>query len=315
MYSKNERPPIPPRLGLLLGILAASSAAIFIRYAQQEAPSLVIAASRLGIASMILAMLVLPRSWKEIGRLRRTQVLLMVLSGVFLALHFATWITSLEYTSVASSVVLVTTSPLWVALLSPIFLKEKINRMVGIGLAVSLVGSIIIEASQACALTQTGIQCEAVGEILQGKGLFGNLLSLAGAWFAAFYLVVGRKVRSDVSLRVYTLLVYGTAAVVLAGLVLVFQQKVTGYSPQTYLLFLGLALVPQLMGHSLFNWALKYVSAAFVSIALLGEPIGSSILALILLSERPTLLEVGGGTLILAGIYLASQSDRNLQRE
>jgi drug/metabolite transporter (DMT)-like permease len=301
--------PFPPRLGLLLGILAASSAAIFIRFAQREAPSLVIAAARLGIAAVILAAAVLPRHHKEMLALRKNQFLLMVLSGVFLALHFATWITSLEYTSVASSVVLVSTSPLWVALLSPLFLKEKIGRVVGIGLVIALAGSVVIGASQACSVTQSGLRCEDLGQILEGKGLVGNLLSLAGAWFGAFYLVVGRKVRSDIPLRIYTLVVYGTAAVVLAVLVLVFQQKVTGFSPTTYLFFLALAIIPQLMGHSLFNWALKYVSAAFVSIALLGEPIGSSILALFILSEKPTILEIGGGVFILAGIYLASQSE------
>lgn len=300
-----------PSAGLVFGILAASSASIFIRYAQQEAPSLVIAAYRLTLASLILAPIALSRRWQELKRLTKRQVALMALSGVFLAFHFATWISSLEYTSVPSSAVLVTTSPLWVAVLSPLFLKERITKGVGVGLAIALVGSVIVGGGDTCKLTGTGLNCESLSQALQGRTLLGNLLALAGAWFAAFYLIIGRKVRGGLSLLTYTFVVYGTAAIVLLALVVVTRESFTGYSPATFGFFLALAIIPQLLGHSSFNWALKYIPAALVSIVLLGEPISSTILAFLILKEPPTILEVVGGLFILTGIYLASRPEGN----
>jgi drug/metabolite transporter (DMT)-like permease len=298
-----------PGLGLVLGILAASSASIFIRFAQQDAPSLVIAASRLALATLILAPFALSQRRKELKTLGKRRLALMLLSGVFLGLHFATWITSLRYTSVPSSVVLVTTSPLWVALLAPLFLKEKITRLVAVGLAIALAGSVIVGGGDACQLTASGLNCETLSQALQGKSLLGNGLAIAGAWFAAFYLMIGRKVRSGLSLLTYTFIVYGTAAVTLLLMVAFSRQSLVGYTSRTYFYFLALAVIPQLLGHSSFNWALKFIPAAMVSLVLLGEPIASSILAYLILHEPPTILEVIGGVMILAGIYLASRPE------
>ena len=298
-----------PTIGLIFGILAASSASIFIRFAQQEAPSLVIAAYRLTIATIIIAPMALSRQGEELKSLTRTQVGWMVLSGVFLGFHFATWITSLQYTSVPSSAVLVTTSPLWVALLSPIFLKEKPSRMVGIGMGIALVGSIVVSGGDACQLSSVGINCQNAAQALEGKSMLGNGLAFAGAWFAAFYLLIGRKVRSGLSLLTYTFVVYGAAAITLLLLVAITGESMLGYSPTTFSFFLALAVIPQLLGHTSFNWALKFIPAALVSIVLLGEPISSSILAFFILKEPPTILEVVGGVFILGGIYLASRPD------
>jgi drug/metabolite transporter (DMT)-like permease len=300
---------VTPAMGLVFGILAASSASIFIRFAQQEAPSLVIAAYRLTVATLILAPFALSRRRQELRSLNRHQVVWMSLSGIFLGFHFATWITSLQYTSVPSSAVLVTTSPLWVAVLSPLFLKEKITRAVGIGLVIALVGSVVVGGSEACHLAATGFNCESLSQALQGKTLLGNLLALAGAWFAAFYLLIGRKVRSNLTLLSYTFFVYGIAALTLLGLVAVTGEHLLGYSPVTFSFFLALAIIPQLLGHSSFNWALKFIPAALVSIVLLGEPISSTILAFVILKEPPTALELIGGFLILGGIYIASRPE------
>ncbi len=298
-----------PGIGLAFGILAASSASIFIRFAQQDAPSLVIAAYRLTIATIILTPFALTQRRKELRSIGWRKLSLMLLSGVFLGCHFATWITSLRYTSVPSSAVLVATSPLWVALLAPVFLKEKITRMVALGLVIALAGSVVVGGGDACQWTANGLNCQSLSEALQGKSLLGNGLALAGAWFAAAYLIIGRKVRADLSLLSYTFVVYGTAAVTLLLMVAFSHESLTGYAPRTYAFFAALAIFPQLLGHSSFNWALKFIPAAMVSLALLGEPISSSILAYLILHEPPTIIEVIGGAMILAGIYLATRPE------
>lgn len=302
---------VSPLLVLFFGILAVSTASIFIRYAQREVSSLVIAAYRLSLASLIL----LPIAWRghraELRGLSKGQVVLIGLSGVFLAFHFATWITSLEYTTVASSVVLVTTTPLWVGLFAPLFLRERLPTAVAIGLCVALAGGILVGMSEACALGAAGFVCPPIAQFFQADTSLGILLALAGALFAAAYLMVGRRLRASLSLIGYITTVYSTAALTLVVMALVSGQTLAGFSPLVYLALLGLAVVPQLLGHSSFNYALGYLSAAFVSVALLGEPIGSTLLALALLKETPTTLEVVGGMIILAGIYLATRGQKD----
>ncbi len=308
-FNIDQKTPPSPKLVLFFAILAASSAAIFIRFAQVGAPSLVIAAGRLCLASLILTGFVLPNRWSEISHLKPSYLWLMFLSGFLLAVHFASWINSLALTSVASSVVLVATTPLWVALFAPLVLHEKIGKYPAIGLAVALAGTIFVGASEICEVQLSGIACGNPFETVGGSGLLGNFLALVGAWCAAFYLMIGRTVRLSVSLMVYTWVVYGTAALFLLVMVIAAGQSVVGYSTEIYLWILALALVPQLIGHSLFNWSLKYVPAAFVAIALLGEPVASTILALFILGEAPTLLELAGGLIILTGIYLSSRGN------
>ncbi len=304
----NRRPAVPPFLALSFGILATSTASIFIRYAQSSAPSLVIAACRLLIAALILSPLAVTRQRAELKTLARPDLWLALLSGFFLALHFATWISSLEYTSVASSVVLVSTAPLWVALLAPVAIKEPLSRPVFIGMLLALVGGVIVSLSDACAWQSGRLACPPLAEFVRGRAFLGDLLALAGAFMAAGYLLIGRSLRSRVSMMSYVFVVYGMAALVLAVIMLAAGQSPFGYPPLTYLWFLLLALVPQLLGHSTYNWALGYLSAAYVSIALLGEPVGSTVLAYFLLNETPTVLKIFGAILILVGIYVASRS-------
>jgi len=293
-------------LGLGIAILAVSTSSLFIRFAQAAAPSLAIAAWRLTLASCVL----IPLAWRhnrtEIRQLSRKLVGLLILSGVFLCLHFATWITSLEYTSVASSVVLVTTSPLWVALLSPLVLREGLPKMVWVGLVLALVGGTVVAGSDVCQFGASGVMCLDLQSLAREQGMWGNFLALVGAWCVAGYILIGRWVRPQLSLLSYTAVVYGVAAVGLIGLAGVNQTQLFGFQPITFLWFALLALIPQLIGHSTYNWALRYLSAATVSVAGLGEPIGSSLLAYLFLSEPPTGLEVVGGGLILVGIYFSS---------
>lgn len=294
-------------IAIIVAILAVSTASIFIRFAQMDgAPSLVIAALRLTFATLLLAPLALSRHRDEIKRLTRTEWLLAVSSGIFLAVHFATWISSLEFTSVASSVVFVSTGPLWVALLSPMLLKEHVSRTAIIGLGLALVGGTIIGLSDACAWN-AGLACPALADILQGPAMWGNFLALAGAWTVTGYLIIGRKLRTGMSLIPYIFLVYGIAAIILIMIMFVSGNSPLGFAPQTYGWIFLLAAIPQLIGHSTYNWALKYLPAALVAVTTLGEPIGSAVLAYFILNETPTMAVLFGGAFILTGIYLASR--------
>lgn len=298
---------------LLLAILAVSTASIFIRFAQAEAPSLVIAALRLTFATLLLAPIAWTRHRDELRSFTRTEITLGTISGLFLAGHFATWISSLEYTTVASSVVFVSTGPLWVALLSPLLLSERLTRATIVGLIIAILGGTMIGLSEACVWTN-GLQCSDIGQVMQERAMWGNFLALAGAWTVSGYLIIGRKLRATnthgMSLLPYIFMVYGIAAIALIVIMFVAGQSPFGYSLQTYGWIFLLAAFPQLIGHSTYNWALRYLPASFVAVATLGEPIGSATLAFFLLKETPTVIVICGGILILIGIYLASRSEQ-----
>jgi drug/metabolite transporter (DMT)-like permease len=291
---------------ILIAILAVSTGSIIIKFAQQNAPSLVIAALRLSFATLLLAPVALTRYRAELRAITRREIILGLLSGLFLAIHFATWITSLEYTSVASSVVFVSTGPLWVALLSPMLLKEHLVRAALFGLALAVLGGAIIGLSDACVWSH-GLSCPNLSDVMQGRAMWGNFLALAGAWAVTGYLIIGRKLRGNMSLVPYIFLVYGMAALVLIIVMFAAGESPLGYVPNVYLWILLLAVVPQLIGHSTFNWLLKYLPATFVAITTLAEPIGAAILAYFFLQETPTLSVLIGGGFILTGIYLASK--------
>lgn len=297
-----------PFVVILVGLLAVSSASVFIRFAQKDVPSLVIAAYRLNLATLLLIPFCIRGFIKEVIPASKKQKGALFLAGIFLAFHFATWITSLEYTRVASSVVLVATTPLWVAILSPILLKERLNRWMGVGLAIAMIGTSIVALSGTCTVSSTGFECSSMR--MQPRDLIGDGLALAGALFACGYLIIGRKVQQQISFGSYIFSVYGSAAIVLLLLVLVSNQKLTGYPAMDYLWMAALAVIPQLIGHSSFNWALKSLPAAFVAITLLGEPVGTVILSMMILKENPTVLEIYGGILILLGVLLASRLNK-----
>jgi drug/metabolite transporter (DMT)-like permease len=278
-----------------LGVIAVSFAAIFIRFAQAEGmPTLSIAAWRLVFASLIL----LPYVWitrrDEIRDLAWSEWRLLIAAGIFLGLHFAAWITSFRYTSVASSVVIISMAPVFVGLGSWLFLRECLRLKTAAGIALAAVGSVII----------------GLGDLTLGQHvLLGDLLALAGAVFVACYLLIGRKVRGRRTLTVYVALVYGVAMVTLLVCVLIARQPMFGYRWQAYGWTLALALGPQVIGHSTLNWALSYLSATFVSIVMLAEPIGSGILAWVILGEAITLSTAAGAALVLSGVFIASRAE------
>jgi len=312
MNPNNRQPRIPPLLVIGFGILAVSTASIFIRYAQVYAPSLVIAAYRLAIATVILAPVALFRHRSELRLRKRWEIVLALLSGLCLALHFAAWITSLEYTTVTSSVVLVATTPLWVALLSPITLKEPLTRLIWIGMVLVILGSIVVGLSDTCTLFAGKIACPTFQDLVTGEAFLGDLLALIGAWMAAGYVLIGRRLRTQMSLVPYIFIVYGVAAGFLIIIMLLVGYSPWGYPPELYFWVVLLAIIPQLLGHSTFNWALGFLPAAYVAITLMGEPIGSTVLAYIILKETPTAVKMFGAMLILAGIYVASRGEKEI---
>lgn len=290
-----------------IGILAVSSASLFIRYAQREMPSLVIAAFRLGLASLLMTPFVLRKHSTEIRAIQRADWLRIAAAGLLLAIHFASWITSLEYTSVSSSVVLVTTTPIWVALFSPLILKERSSKMTVIGLAVAIIGGLIVSLAGECAITAGGLACHPANGPAERNALLGNVLALTGAICAGFYLIIGRILRKSVDLSVYVYCIFACAGLFLVLFVLLAGKSFFPYSPAAYIFCLALAVFPQIVGHTSLNWALAYLPVGLVAIVLLGEPVGSTILAAIFLKEIPTVWELTGGIIILSGIYIASR--------
>jgi len=286
---QGSRPKHSPVVILGIGIVAVSTGAIFARLA--DAPALVTAAYRVGLATLILLPFALWKSGAELRGLSRRQVGLAGLSGLFLALHFALWIASLDYTSVANSVVLVNTVPLWVALLAPLVTSDRIGRRTVLSAVLCVGGAAAIGAE---------------GASLGGDVLRGDMLAVGGAMAAAVYIVLGRKLRANVSLLAYVTICYGCAAVLLWLLVLILRLPVVGFSTQTYWAFIGMAVISQVVGHTSYNWSLRWFSSSLVAVSLLGEPIGSSILAYFIFGEELTMVKLAGGGLILVGIYLAA---------
>ncbi len=289
MGSAPSRPLIWLALTGAVGII--SFAAIIIKLI--PAPTAVIAAYRMAFAALLL----LPFAWRgraDFGKIAGRELLLSLLSGLFLALHFLAWIGSLKFTSVASSVVLVTTNPIFVGLGTRFILRERLGRALLWGIALSVLGGLLIG--------YTDFQFGA-------EELKGDLLALAGAVMASSYFLTGRHVRQRLGLINYIFIVYGLAAAILLCIVFSTAQPLGGYPGEVYLLLFLLALGPQVLGHSTLNWALKYTSAATVAVAILGEPVGSTVLAYFILGEGITLLKALGGLLILAGIYLASRAE------
>ena len=290
---------LSPYLVLLIGILAVSSSAIIISFARAEGvPAISIAALRLTFASSALAPFVWTRArgeWAALWRLAPRDFALALVSGVALALHFAFWISSLDHTSVMSSVAFVSTNPLFVGLASVLLLRESLQRGTIIGIVIAGIGGALIGLSD---LGAAG-----------GESLWGDALALAGAVAVSGYLLIGRRLRKQLSLLAYIGLVYTTAALVLLAMAIAMGANLLGYSLTGYLLVALLAAGPQLIGHTSYNWALKYVSATFVTVTLLAEPIGATVLAIPLLAQVPSPIKLIGGAMILIGIYFAAKGE------
>ena len=294
---KKSGPRIPPYLGVGLGIAAVSFAAIFIRLCQ--APPLAVAFYRMALAALVLVPLMVCRGFSQLANLKRAVMGRAFLAGLFLAIHMGTWVTSLYFTSVASSMILVSTQSVFAVLLSYFGIKERASKGILLAMGIALAGSVLIGAS----------------DLRMGPESFaGDGLALAGGFMAALYMVTGRRVRQELPLLPYVFVVYSTAAVLLGVCCLAFRVKMAGYPGQTYLWLILLALVPTHLGHTMFNWALKYLRAYIIGVSLMGEPIGASVLAYFVFSEVPPALTLVGGIMVLGGIYLAVRKEGGVVR-
>ena len=279
-----------------IGIAAVSSAALLISFARgQGVPALAIAALRMSIAGLVVGPIAILSCRKEIRRIAGAEILYAAAAGVFLALHFAFWISSLDDTSVMSSVVFVSTSPIFVGVASVLLLKERIGAPTAVGIAISIVGAAFVGLSD---LGATGRHL-----------LRGDLLALLGAVSASGYLLIGRRVRKRMSLTLDVGIAYVGAALILLCVVGVTGTRLAGFPLEGYLWVALVAAGPQLLGHTAYNWALKYVSATFVTVTLLAEPVGATLLAIAFLAQVPSALRLAGGACILAGIVLAARGE------
>jgi len=274
-----------------IALVAISTSGILIRLT--EAPPLATAAYRMLGASAILLTYVLLRQRAELGALARGQIGLLLTGGVLVGLHFALWTSALFNTSVASAVLLTDTHPVFVALAAWLFLQERTPAMVWVGIATAMVGSLVI-----------GIGDFGTG----GGGLRGDAMAIGAAITFAGYLVVGRRLRQGLGVAVYAGVVYGIGGVVIATLALATGVSLTSFSQRDALVWLGLILIPTMAGHTVFNWALRHLRASVVGVAILGEPVMTTIWAWLLLHEAPARTAFVGGAAILAGLYAALRS-------
>jgi drug/metabolite transporter (DMT)-like permease len=286
-------PIVRPRMALTVGVLAVSTAAVFIRSA--EAPGVVIALYRMLFASLVLAPFTL-------RALKRTPLSLQnapytILAGLCLAAHFATWISSLSYTSVTASAALVNTNPLWMALFSWLFLGLAPPLTVLLGAVLAVLGGALISFD---------------GSSIGSQPALGNSLALVGAVAVSAYLLLGRAAqRRGLSLPAYVGSAYAVAALALLPLPLVFDLAYAPYPLLTWIWLILLALVPQLIGHTSFNYAMNHVSPTLVATIILLEPIGAALLALIVFTEVPSLLTAIGAGILLVGVILTARNNRS----
>ncbi|WP_293346727.1 MULTISPECIES: DMT family transporter [unclassified Microcoleus] len=285
-------------LVLTIGVLAVSTASILIRLANQKAGagglgfSLVLAASRLALSALILLPAWPKIQWKALQPGARRYA---AAAGLCLALHFALWITSLSYTSIAASTALVTTNPVWVALLSRFWFGEKLSKMSIAGISIALAGSMAIALGSGGAANTGNTQ------------LFGDFLALTGSWAVSLYLLLGREAqRRGLGIGGYIAIAYTVAAIVLLPLPLAFGTSYTGYPNIVYLYILLTAAFPQLVGHTILNWAVAQISPTLVTLAILFEPVGASSLGYLLFGEMPAPAVLAGAAVLLFGVAAAT---------
>lgn len=281
---------------LLSGVISISFAAIFVRFCD-DVPPLMIATYRLIFASIIIISLFKFKHY-TISSITKKDLILSIISGMILSIHFYTWFTSLKLTSIASSVVLVTTSPIFVGIFSFFLLKEKQNINIIIGIALSIIGSTI--------LTIGDININDT-LIFDKNALMGDIFAVFGAISAAIYMMIGSKVRENLDIIPYITITYTASAIALLLISLLSGQKFVGYKPSSYAFMLLLAVIPQLIGHTSLNWALKHLKSSMVAIVTLGEPIGAAILGYLFFREGIDKYQYVGIILIFMAILIASK--------
>ena len=286
----------PPMAALGVAILAVSTSAVLVRWS--DAPAVVLAFYRVLLTSLLVVPFLFTRHAGDFGAFRRRDLLVAAATGAALAVHFAAFFESLAWTSVAASVTLVQSQPVFVALGAAFLLEERVGARKAAGIAVAVAGMVAMSGGEFLA-----------GAAVAGeRPLYGNALALLGAVMAAAYVLVGRSLRQRVALVPYVLVVYAACTVTLLAVALAWGLPLRGYGAREWLIFLGLAVGPGLFGHTVVNWALEHVESSVVSVSLLGEPVGATLLAVVLLAEVPGRTTVVGGAVVLAGIYVTSSA-------
>ena len=288
---------INPYIPIVIGVISVSLSAIFVRLA--EAESGVIAFYRMLFSVLIMSPLFFMKYKHEIKSLNRREWIFMSIAGVFLAFHFILWFESLNYTSVASSTVLVTLQPIFALVGTYFFFKENISLKAIIATVVAISGSVLI----------------AWGDFkVSGDAFFGDVLALIACALVTGYFLFGQEVRKRLSLITYTMVVYSVSTIVLFAYVLFVGQSFGPYESNEWIMFLLLAIVPNLLGHNLFNWAIKYVSTNIISISILFEPIGASVLAFFIFGELLTFTQILGGVIVIVGITVFVVDFKNIKK-
>jgi drug/metabolite transporter (DMT)-like permease len=285
---------------LTLGVVSISFASVFIRLA--DGPVASVAAMRLLFATIVLLPFVIfsRNTRNSIMKLSRGEKGLLVLAGLFLALHFLSWIASLSFTGITSSIVFVTTSPIFIEIYSVTVRGEKTSSKIWIGIGLTVAGAVILGGGNIAA---------------GGESWKGDLLAVAGAIAVASYFIVGSRLRPKLTLLAYIFPVYGTAALLLVLAASLLGAGLTGLPARTYFYCFLMALVCQVTGHSLFNWALRRMKTTLVAMATLGEPIGTTMIAWLILGELPVPTEILGGVVVLAGVFVVLTGDPLRVRE
>ena len=275
------------RFLVLLGVAGVSLSAVFVRWS--TAPSLVLALYRMALSAALLVPWTFLHHRAELRTISRREWLLCLISGAFLGLHFAAYFESLRWTSIASSVVLVDTEVLFVALGTVLVLRQRLSGRAWLAVTLAFGGSVVI------AMADTAVGPDAVR---------GDIIALSGALCMAVYTMIGTVCRKNISTTVYTFLVYCSAALTVLVIALFSGLPLAGYGAENVLTAFGMAVFCTLLGHSVFSWGLKYLSPAFISTAKLLEPVFASVWGLALFGERPGLLTLLGGAVIIAGVAL-----------
>jgi drug/metabolite transporter (DMT)-like permease len=291
-----------PYVALFISIISVSFAAILIKLSAAE--PLTIAFYRVAFTALLIVPFVIffKNKREEIKNLPKKTLLIMIGIGIILAAHFSFWITSLSYTTVASSVILVTAHPILVGPVSHFLFKERLSKINCIGITASVVGVIVLVLGNKQLAN------------IESDPTFGNILAILGGIMAGLYILGGRKIRKTVSVTNYAFIVYSICAIVLLMLCLVFSAEIVNISTYDFQLFVTMAIIAGLLGHTLYNWSLKHVRASLASVALLGEPLGSTIWAMLIpaIDQVPSKYTVIGGAIILSGIYMTARKTKNL---
>jgi drug/metabolite transporter (DMT)-like permease len=292
-----KEPALNPYLALAIGVLSVSTSAVLVKFSSADAG--VIAFYRLFFTVLLMLPFFLTKYTHELKHITKKDWLYSIVAGVFLAFHFILWFESLQFTSVASSTVLVTLQPMFAFLGTFLFFKETFRLKAIVSGVLAIMGSILISW----------------GDFhLSGKALFGDILALVACALVTGYLLFGQDVRKRLSLMTYTFLVYSISSFTLLLYVLVRGEALAGFSSDNWIYFLLLALIPNLLGHTIFNWVIKWISTSTISMGILFEPVGASILAFYFLGEKLVLTQITGGIIVILGVSLFLVGERKTRK-